>query len=1056
MAFAKTSLSRSGGVSGTLTCYIQQDTGHASGVHTAGLSGPGGALTYEMRTYEYDYSPNPPPPWPDFELRMYATAVASGGGGASAEETLTGLWVYNNLPPPDTGYEWTGNASEDYAGVTSLNALNLYKAVDRTALLPEYDNGPDDATHPNHGATYYGWGCTDGDTFNTSADSGVTGASDSDTGNTLTPTAGTWDYPSMSIALGVSTTPGYDVAGLIAEWSGVMYLGAVVDFSGIDTTVNGLRILGGNGTLKLYVIDRSLVPVGGHSFSYTKYADITVPFDLQGFSWRDAYAMLFSIPSPDLGGVYDYAYDPYGTGEYVVTSPFIATITYEANSWDATKQRPRPIICSVYSVWAEENNENVTPPDLVCTIEESDLTCDPDNTFAGWRIKRTASLSVQLPADAPSGLPSAWTGAAGVTVAQGAKTSTLTVAAGSTNGSVNRALEEDYFSNYIDTYPGTWIATYGLQPSYQWTKHQPGSDVWCWENYKYLKLTYTATADQELTLMLNYRVVTITDDHMTGSERVTNFSAGTVPLTASWTFTATAGTNAYVVIDLTYPDSPWLRHVDEITISGFANATGYDTTFDLEDIELVRFNPTLLTFAGHTRHKIAFPRVDAASGLPVSYVGFTAVTEGERCLRIPDGALNLSGERGLDFCDYLRGRATGTILDHMWTLPNWADTLARQEGWEVENIDSDPRPWDPPDGYDVGAAYAAAYVDAADKDMLGGIRVGDCAESFFGDELLAIGEAYDDVPIRPRVAALYPPSGTPIECRVRKHLDGNRLALARDGADERIGTGIAANLLECGTTFADDTATDDWSLVEFSGGARENIGGAIAVSGGSPTACGDLYNEVALWEDAAGGTLLWDPFLTIDPAGIKWRVAVAAEPLTQGVVHCHSMDAQDGAPWVATTTRPFGADALYERPSVAVYDDGAILVAATNVTVGNMVLSLSRDRGVTWEVQTLADLGTGLEYGVIWQTYGTTHICGWSADEVLFAESSNTALNRDDILAGITTLVVCAAVVGAYDETPRSGGVRDHDGSHLVCVGTTGGSMVTYRLRSAASGFAVV
>ena len=87
MAFAKTSLSRSGGVSGTLTCYIQQDTGHASGVHTAGLSGPGGALTYEMRTYEYDYSPNPPPPWPDFELRMYATAVASGGGGASAEET---------------------------------------------------------------------------------------------------------------------------------------------------------------------------------------------------------------------------------------------------------------------------------------------------------------------------------------------------------------------------------------------------------------------------------------------------------------------------------------------------------------------------------------------------------------------------------------------------------------------------------------------------------------------------------------------------------------------------------------------------------------------------------------------------------------------------------------------------------------------------------------------------------------------------------------------------------------------------------------------------------
>jgi hypothetical protein len=103
----------------------------------------------------------------------------------------------------------------------------------------------------------------------------------------------------------------------------------------------------------------------------------------------------------------------------------------------------------------------------------------------------------------------------------------------------------------------------------------------------------------------------------------------------------------------------------------------------------------------------------------------------------------------------------------------------------------------------------------------------------------------------------------------------------------------------------------------------------------------------------------------------------------------------------------------------------------------------------------MADLGAGLENGTVWQRHGITYACGWDANYVWLAASSQEDLERE-VLDGTNYLIqVMAYTPGGTDDPPRSAGVTRDDGSIRVTV-DNGGSMVTYQARNLASGFSLV
>ena len=1063
MGFAKTNVTRLGAASGLLTCYIQQDTGHASGVHTAGLSGPGGALTYEMRTYQYDYSPNPPPPWPDYELRMYATATATGGGGVSAEETLTGLWVYNNLPPPDTGYEWTGNASEGYAAATELDSLNLYKWRDLDGELPVFSGGPTSATSPLHGAMRSVWGCTDGDTYSTSADSGVVGASDSDAGNTLTPTTGTWDYPGMSIALGVSTTPGYDVTGLIAEWTGVTYLGETVDFTGIDETTNGLRILGSVGTLQLYVVDRSLVPGGGYSFGFTYGAPLDVSYDLVLLDWDAAYASatgyygddyVFSIPNDD------------GYGRKLVAASYQAEVRYLLRSW-VTEQRPWDMYIALDAAWASEQDELVDPDDLPCVIEERGLAMTlgvgeewVDWVWLGLNIRRAHETSIQFPSDATD-WPSTWgTVSGGLTVVNAGaapRITTVTVAPAASGGAITRTLNHDDLDWLLSTAVGEGLDTYGAPDMFMYWHHSgpndngapaTGADVTSAMQYVVWRLDCDSEEAATLQLTVEYSTATVAWTHDNADDPVVTWTTG-LTVVKSLSIADAAGQSVY--FDIAAAADVNLMRIDSLELSGF-NGVGADWDFVINDLVFVCSEPDGAVETGKTTFTATMPRPDDG-GMPLSYTWFRLTCDGQRGALIPDEIRSPLGDNGIIGVDY---RVTGaTNVSRMMELHTLYGHLARLEGIEVEGITDLLDPGPQANCQNGQTEYDAAFVDAAANDMLDGdLWSGDVGETT--DLPLTDDGNYTNVPVRVRVGRSYMASGTTLPIIVRKRIHGNLHGCVRSAGarvyDDEVYTfekpvgGTVADAVNLGHEHTDKWGR--WSRDTMSGGRENRLIGVSLTSDAADVATWySTLNELRRWIGTEGEDW-WQPNMCVDGAGLCWVVARNST----GAVWTWLWDADTNLP--VQTGQPF-SDAGYERPTITAGSDGALLVAATKG--GNMLFSRSRTRAKSWAVVTTATIGLGLENGDAKNRNGVTYVCGWAANEIIFRASSATALTLEvlyDDGTPYTELVVCAADPGG-DPTPWSTIQRIDDGCVRIAVGI-GGDIKFYECRNYADGFTEV
>ena len=661
------------------------------------------------------------------------------------------------------------------------------------------------------------------------------------------------DLPAFSPVLTLKRTPYFPVSGFAVSITGAKLLDRSISFDGYQASGNGCAAAGDGDGMWLEVVNWAQVPLSPPtSFTAGVYAPVIVDFDLHGQDWSASKALRFRIPrnTPDSGG---RTFD-------VVAAPFHEEREYWAKTWGGPWLRPFDLALSLDPDWMTEEDENVDPPDLACTFEESDLTVEADYEWPHFKARRTPGLSVQVPPDAPS-IPSPWVPQSGLTVEQVGKTTRATVHPGATAGSLVRTLREDYFRAYL-TPDG--LGTYGLPGAYRYLKHQPGSDIWNWENYQFVRLEYESERPAVLALTVDYSAVTVHDNHLTGQVRVDEFSVDRERLQVSYLLPIRATEPpevAQLVIDLGVPDDLKLQHVDALTLSGFVNphASADPWLFRLHELEIRRYNPITDYGVGHTACTVTFNRPGEAEGelgLPLSYTGFTATAEGGRCCRPPDQIRTRCDEEGLDFVEQLTGSGSGLCLDFMRPLPQWYTELARQEGWEVDNQGQ---------ALPGHAAYDGAFVDGEQNDMLGGtLYTGDVAEVLDRPVVAGVDpENWTALLVRPRVGRLHLPAGYSMPCQVRKIIHGG--LHGRVGVDGfRAGPGMGVALWEITPSggrpnrLIETVSTDDWGHFASTRGCRElqdpprDFAAAVATSPSGLSASAPVINTLRRWFEAIG------------------------------------------------------------------------------------------------------------------------------------------------------------------------------------------------------------
>ncbi len=757
------------------------------------------------------------------------------------DEVLVGQWVSPPVPP-----EWDGPEEYSVEPSFEMGPLYLYKVRDAEPM-PEYEDGPSDPCHPLHLGMKYAWGGS----WTRTVASGM--GSTVQTSGTTTPSwaasgGGTADLPGGGVLITLRCDAHLHamdpVEGVVIRVDQVTWQGQEVSFDGVDEgPTNGCRMVGDGGALEFIIDDYQAASLNSTAFSVTIYPPIILDFDLHCADWDEDGGPTFRIPRNTPNPNLDDQYID------LVTAPYSNRHVYWYKSWGGPWQRPWDVGINLDSDWAEENDEDVDPVDLASTIEEYGLSFPHDESgeFVLWDwnhfpIRRTPALSVQWPSDVDDEPPSEWESDDPtnlvVTRQSGQKTTVFTVKPGASAEVGKRELVEDYFRYFVNKGSGLGVDTYGLPAAYYQMKHLgtqyddqqqktwDGSDIWNWENYQFLRLTYVSDSAAELTLAIEASNVVISDDHMTGSERVTNFSYSREQVTHTFDFSIEAtSTPKEIYIDLAIPYDRKLQHVDALEIRGFDGAQE-DWDFEIRDLELTRYNPTTESDedeetgpGGQVACKITFARPDSG-GLPISYTGFTAVSEANQCCRPPDQIVTQCGEAGVDFVERLTGRETGTILDSMRSLQQWFNILNAQEGIQVDDTgqcDSD------------SSEYESAFVDADDNDMLGGLKAGDCAECIDDTiDPLPESEEWSSLAVRPRVGHVYPASGVPIPIKVRKILHGNCHGMVLV-SDTRGGEDITVRLWEKdpssgAVAVVADCLTDQWSRFDFDGdtGVREN------------------------------------------------------------------------------------------------------------------------------------------------------------------------------------------------------------------------------------------
>ena len=845
---------------------------------------------------------------------------------------------------------------------------------------------------PHHLALQYAWGSED--PYTVVLNNGMGGETERSHA-ALTPSwaasgGGTVQLPYGALTINLGNDATYfamdSVSGVTMRVSEITWDGRAVEFptfrDPVSGSTRGCHIEGGGDEITFLIDDFLAASLNSVSFSVVIYPPIVIDWDLIAYSWGQEIGATFLVPRnlPDESGSY---YDK-------VVSPVREMREYYKYSSNVRSADIRPWELRVlldHAATAEDQRYK-EPSDLPCVIDGANLSMNPDEWWLGFVVAPVPELSLNNPTGTPTP-PSEWVAQTEdiLSVCTTGTSTDVHLGKACADQVIRRDLVEDYFSSYITP---TGLGTYGLPSAYQFLKRQATSDVWNLENFSFLEITYTADSPQLLVLAIGYREVSIEDNHLTGSTRVTGFDFSVVSRTALYPFSMAAGEGQKTYIDLAYPDSPWLQHVDWLEIRGLSNPDEEQTAHVvLSDIKLVRMNPVTGAMEGKMDTKLTFSRPASTGtggtspGLPISYTGATFTADGKRAIRPPDQIQTLCGEAGLDFVERLTGYGTGIILDHLWLLSYWGTTLHRQEGVEVPGEDDDPKPWDTD-----SPTYEAAFVDdTVDKnDLLGGnLYCSDCIEQF---DLVIDQSGTMALPIGVRVGYFCPATSYPFRVKVRKYLDGSIHSLVRNGRRQRYTKPIGIELHEVTTEEIDLDQLDDWSRVDFAGkgGVRETLGGYLkAASGGGRSATQQVWNKLRAWREIVVSALS-DPSYDVDASGKLWMAYVdSGAVMTRARAH-FSIEWEDDA--VVNDT------AQWARPIILCLDDGSMVIAAYDLGQQQYRHLVTDTRGSEWQEANMS-IASGFTTFDMSQRAGQIVGAGWAEDAMWFVWSRDGGVTRE-------------------------------------------------------------
>lgn len=898
MGFAQTTLTSGAGITARITFYqleqasnVNPNPGWPHAVTaprmTAMISAFGEGVGFAFETYGDGAT--------GIGIRLRETTTSLAMPPVTDTDTIAcGGFVWPATPPepgPTNTAVWSGpdEVTDDLAFAKSTG---VYKMRD-TEPMPTYGDGPTNPCHPQHFGMKYTLGGETTSSVSTSIVSNTTGPT------TVTPSwaadgGGTRDLGSVTVALGLSGGCWRTLSGTVIVVDDVEYNGEAVSFEGFDETSHGMRCLGNGGTLTLSIVD--WVSTSAYMFSAGVMAPIIIDYDVDGYAWtQDGYGE-FLIPDNAGGGT-------------VVAAPYVERVVYWANSWDASLVRPWIVGADVDSTWAAANPsppfpnvETVDPVDTACEVEEAGLSCDPSVTLP-FEVGFDDPVNIAWPDDVDDAPPSEWEpdgastacpgvgscvlglcaaagdyhvladdGSLEVYRADGSQVWRIIVHDGAAAAGIKRMLVEDFFSRYTsksDPYSsGTdWTTEETLPFAYQHMKALPtvrvtdtghnknvlvalnypnvggilwaGSDVWNWGNRCGLKWTWTSDASFTLTFGVSYSTCVVNDTE-TIPDRWEDFSVTrTTGNTESWAIAlAQAATSEEGIVDLAGHSEPDLRHVDELSLTGFANDTGSDVNLYIERLDLVG---SPLNIANKDTATTFYVRPDPETGLPLSYVGLETTTAGVRATRQYVGAItpDPSDQAGFVFVNCLRSSA-GT-QDGLRSLVELRDRIGLySEGLTCEcaceNGDT---------------SYDGLFVDADDNDMLGGtLYASDVVEQI---DLLPASLA-----ARPRVGVIYPCSGVPLPCMVRKRLRQSAHGVVRNPSGIRQGKDVTVALWQSETTnpgpgeaiVVGTDMTDDYGRYDFDAlpGVLENLYLGVSTSTTTePTSWHQTRNKLRHW-----------------------------------------------------------------------------------------------------------------------------------------------------------------------------------------------------------------
>lgn len=645
--------------------------------------------------------------------------------------------------------------------------------------------------------------------------------------------------------------------------------------------------------------------------------------------------------------------------------------------------------------------------------------------------------------------PSLWTGTGGVIVSSTPALNDLwEVQADATAPVVSRSLVSIYFDR-LAAYAGATSDYFAegapecylydkanMDPKHPTEVVQTEEDITSWMRYAYLRVGFvvpSVTLPAELTMTVYWYDVTITDNHLTGSTRQEEFDWETTSRSASYAMTFAATGSQYVDVDLlstpTEQESVKLRHVYKVEFSGFPLEAG---TWELETLQLRQHVTDSFRYA-----KFAEPWTYTG-------VGWSMVVDGKvSCLALPDN-FHQNAEDGLEILNWSIGATTGLDLTTAFTLQQLANILENQEGLTCTYTEAE---WDAhfTDEDDVTLCTAYPWLCSEDED-----RNEDGATANW------------DWPIAARANQITIPRGITYRIEATKILQCGAHGIAWLGTERypSVTVYIWRRMPGGGDwQFVDTCETNDLGYYAEGelkvlavqgedppdGDVKWEYGVSLDDTGEGVASLGSGFNREWVWQRTAGSTIYY-PNLCRDKAGQVWRVAADLA----GRLYVAYLGA-DATAWT-DVAQPFAGGVGYAWPSIAAFGDGAVVVAAT--IQGEMRLARTRDRGTTWTELTMATLGEGLEYGDIAQRAGKLWLCGWDAEKVWLAMSSNTNLTREELTSGTYLLEVAAAPSG--DIIPRSSLVQVDDASVIVVIGQVDGTMETYQLRDPDTGFVAI